>query len=109
MSYTPGPWEFIKAPKQNIIIGCKERGIAIIPNDDKKIEETKLANARLIAAAPELLDVAEMLWDLIISTDGVADNGEIKPWQTETKGLAIVNAVNAAIKKAKGESAEWHR
>ena len=61
MSHTPGPWELaMSADGCFILFGAKGRNLLTIPLDEQNEEKT--ANARLIAAAPELLkELREML------------------------------------------------
>lgn len=56
MSHTPGPWEVVEAD-EIYVVHAGSYTIATM-GDPKSLmaHEEKLANARLIAAAPELLD-----------------------------------------------------
>lgn len=98
--HTPGPWHYDWTSKTNGYItgfhvgrqiapmdemGCIEHLITI-PND-RPTEEEAEANARLIAAAPELLEALEELqgYELPVSQ-------------------ACLDRINAAIAKARGES-----
>lgn len=86
--YTPGPWKMELHEGEYLISGRTdghEHFTAIARQE---------ANARLIAAAPELL---ESLLDLLIMV-GAPD----APWDIE----AIVSRANAAIAKAEGSSRE---
>ena len=86
-THTPGPWAtYINGGKDGWIANAEGDLIACAVRDD-----TMAANARLIAAAPDLLAVAEML-------DRIA--GQV-PF-TGPFHDAIV-AARAAIAKAKGE------
>jgi hypothetical protein len=58
------------------------------------------ANARLIAAAPELL---EALKDLLDHYTSLVNSGDAGNWDAETEGEVI--ATRAAIAKAEGETA----
>lgn len=77
MNHTPGPWMAIKYKKQNV----KELGFLILQN--KRFDETNIAtvfkaidvseeqleaNAKLIAAAPELLAALIHAFDFIKRT-----------------------------------------
>jgi len=60
-AHTPGPWEFVQAgsgdfPTWNVRIG--ERGLITLPATASM--ETMDADARLIAAAPELLEALRL-------------------------------------------------
>ena len=95
--HTPGPWEFsfldnterpgIEADRFSVVI------FGVRAEDDCGIhgrtEKEEMANARLIAAAPDLLEA------LI----------ELRSFYIETTGLPPV-AANKAIAKAKGSSHE---
>lgn len=58
-NFTPGPWEFSTTPQPNgcPIIGANGLMVAMLAHSINQLEqkETALANARLIAAAPDLL------------------------------------------------------
>lgn len=88
--HTPGPWV-----KKGIHWTGKNNEIVFVSNgpafgSESDFESAK-ANARLIAAAPELLEALEDLCECILETRG--------PSAT----LALKSA-RAAIAKAKGES-----
>ncbi len=98
--HTPGPWEWwdegsdnpnsTQGVRTSEAEGVQSRTIALCDEEFRRIpQEERAANARLIAAAPELL---EALRDLIIACN-------MSPGQELTVSLAIENA-NAAIAKA---------
>lgn len=67
MAYTPGPWEAITVPGKHALVGARAntsdgaKFVALCGNhdpDDGRQDE-RFANARLIAAAPELLAAAQ--------------------------------------------------
>ena len=77
MSHTPGPWEIETSSQGLIVIGSNEQPVVLIPfflegewekDEWKKLDLSKrnvelVANARLIAAAPELYEeLHEMLY-----------------------------------------------
>lgn len=66
-------------------------------NDDKIETEISLANARLIAAAPELL---EALHDLLTRYVELVNCGDCGHWDPEQED--DVKAARAAIAKARG-------
>lgn len=90
--HTPGPWQL--AEKYN----CKDVRAVDGPyvadcNASAAIDwRTKEANARLIAAAPELLSIAEMV-------DDVSDRIDYDP---DSAFGQLVTAARAAIAKATG-------
>lgn len=69
-SFTPGPWKIIDHDEDYIAITDDEQmyGICKIEEDASENRSAMKANARLIAAAPELLEalketIAWMNWD----------------------------------------------
>lgn len=117
IKHTPGPWSIFTDEKHKHNAGIEADGFSIIcigyPDetpamDDSGVcgrtEEEAQANARLIAAAPDLLEALEFyalsytdeeLFQLAESTSGM---GEICP---TTAKREIIR--RAAIAKAKGE------
>ena len=88
--HTPGPWEAVIQPGCHAVIASLSGGpkaVAIIGNNtpDDGNEPTRFANARLIAAAPELLD----------ALDGLA--AQVRPLLTE---LDIDRFQHSALKEA---------
>ena len=87
--HTLGPWKFYTKPQPNgcPIVGARGLMVAMlahsINHDDQR--ETALANARLIAAAPELLAALDAL---------VEDQRDAS--------LPVLAQARAAIKKAHG-------
>lgn len=59
MTHTQGKWE-IKSDPESILIHSPSGAISYIPHAGKAVEEHE-ANAKLIAAAPELLEALTML------------------------------------------------
>jgi hypothetical protein len=105
--HTPGPWEdgTMSISKRNWAlihdgaeINIVKRGADVIAavwcGDDEDGEEA--ANARLIAAAPELLEALEGLYALAFVSLAVANHGG--PETTR-----IMQTARAVIAKAKGE------
>lgn len=95
--HTPGPWWFhLLAGNHDYAIYCEATG-----HDIALVRDANEANARLIAAAPELLAAAEALSDSIGKTmhkpiGQKAFEAGCVPWQ-------IVEDLRAAIAKAHGE------
>jgi len=96
MKHTPAPWKFYTSPQPN---GCPIVGtynglmVAMLAHsiNEKDQKETAIANARLIAAAPELLEALEMA----IQIGDQCSRGFLAEFHAKAK---------AAIAKAKGES-----
>jgi hypothetical protein len=116
--HTPGPWfvvnigaddEPMMSVKAARIAGQEPRHeVAICATGDSP-QEMEDANARLIAAAPELLEALEKLHTALNSDppDGGAQK-DILPdtvvYRLDGQAMYLaINAVRAAIAKAKGE------
>jgi hypothetical protein len=88
--HTPGPWRVVDSWNDHMVEG--QNGEEIIwqdgPHGTPTINE---ANARLIAAAPDLLAVLEELQE------------SAAYWSEYDVPIGIVDRINAAIAKAKGE------
>jgi hypothetical protein len=81
--HTPAPWVTIEGGRGYTITTQESRGISI-----------KEANARLIAAAPELLDILQKLVDADFGSKGWTDSLEV-----------IARQARLTIAKARGEQA----
>jgi hypothetical protein len=95
MAHTPGPWHVVPEAQSPWIVGDAE-GDSIAdcePPGPWMSEEEADANARLIAAAPDLLAALEACVDAM--TDG--GKCEIKKW------LDAFDLARLAIAKAKGQ------
>ena len=95
MSHTPGPWE-------NIYINEKNTAVAFMPSTEQlKVcldkEETMRENARLIAAAPELLQALKCA---LADLEGSLDDYEEHDWDAHVKSI---KEARLAISKATGE------
>ena len=107
--HTQGPWEFLEEKEYNNVpfISIRKKGFILIddPDADEKnsiagIWSTKpidFANARLIAAAPELLEALEFF----LSLPAVIATHEGSGWSAEN--VKKIEAARAAIAKVKGE------
>ena len=93
MKHTPGPWRVDPDPRQdmewnNHIYGADDMAVCFMAHSDGKDDERDQANARLIAAAPELLGALEAACRL--------------DYFNEHNALA--KQARSAIAKAKGEA-----
>lgn len=95
---TPGPWEIVPPD----IEGWHEYGFNIwadaIADEDATLchDIYSEADARLIAAAPDLLEAAEKVWD---ARGEFFDGGNVKYYSPLAQSLL---ALRDAIKKAEG-------
>ena len=93
MSAIPGPWEVVD------IYDVKAGSLRIRQNyeleayDDGDLECAK-DNARLIAAAPELLDELQNVRNVLLNIN----------WYSEGERQEAINKADVILKKAKGES-----
>jgi hypothetical protein len=113
-THTPGPWNARRAPKETEVasVGGIEVSLSrgdqwAIDADDRWIElatvytsggefeTTSEANARLIAAAPDLLAALKDVLDLL--DEWMRDN-------TGSRELELLERCEAAIAKAEGQS-----
>lgn len=99
MGHTPGPWAY-DADSKEVFASAEQYGcgwIALVEGNDSDDQplaaEMQAANARLIAAAPELLAA---LKELVDYDDGSNEPGEF--------GYEILQRCKAAIAKAEGRS-----
>ena len=87
--HTPGPWTYadgvLKSDNESL-------AILVIPKNVVSNEPERIANARLIAAAPELLEALEHLSREICAGEYVKHSPD------------ALRKLNAAIVKARGES-----
>ena len=91
-SYTPGPWGISNAseyPPEEMSVGPEDSDEVVCwINDGVEPDDVVEANARLIAAAPELLAACKMLLSCSLPRD--------------VSGMRMVDAALAAIAKAEG-------
>lgn len=85
--HTPGPW---KCEEHVIVDEDGQQVASVLPFYDEK-EAESLADARLIAAAPELLAACKTLADYVANLEG--GNG---------RDYGIVKVARAAIARAEG-------
>ena len=97
-AHTPGPWNCNHSSASGYDIVCSENSptdVCVISRRDKTTGEID-ANARLIAAAPELLAALETAYMALI--------GYLPAHRNDVTDAAI-GAARAAITKATGEAA----
>lgn len=97
MSYTKGPWKVFNDTFNKISITGEDGNdgiLRVVAQLKGAPKETIQANARLIAAAPDLLEACEY----VVNWHRDHDSGE-----GELYGLDFVTTCIAAIRKAKGE------
>ena len=98
--HTPGPWR-LHPTDDTMVIGVNGRDeIAEMRGYYSTQPDVMEANARLIAAAPDMLAVCEALLDIIYNSQGVAGwhrNGDVATWDE----FEAVAELEAAIAKAK--------
>lgn len=97
--HTPGPWKVEKYPYDKIFI-CRKRGIknSVIAEIGNNFEnENNNANATLIAAAPEMLEVLQLVGTIANISIELSD-ADYKNRMNRISKLAT-NIIN----KAKGE------
>jgi hypothetical protein len=93
MTHTPGPWNFNGKPAKPIWAHV------LVGKDGFEVDQTEEANARLIAAAPALLQMLEGIAEGIVQAREPTWSAAQK--QAFLNGLA--DAARAAIAQAKGE------
>ena len=88
--HTPGPW-VISATDDTVVIDATGREVAAIDGDynDPDTWPQMEANARLIAAAPELLEAARAAYEWL-------DNLPIRPSGCTDRMLALYYAISNA-------------
>lgn len=100
MKHTPGPWNthshqiaFGTATLQHYLISAKDK-LPIAETYPQVDDEQEEANARLIAAAPDLLTACEQILNAFVAETNYRFNANLYDYMV---------AIEAAIKKAKGE------
>ena len=102
--HTKGPWTATKHDQHwvRVNVTIKAGGntwVAFMPDEDK---DERMANARLMAAAPELLEALQGIMNIVSESLGVAGyypDGDYADWDE----FPELQAAEAAIAKAKGE------
>jgi hypothetical protein len=93
--HTPGPW-VVDADKDSVMVVGRDGGMAVIISDALLGKPTALdiANARLIAAAPELLEASKMSLSVL--------SRMAKILEQEPGDDTVVPTLRTAIAKAEG-------
>lgn len=95
--HAPGPWE-VADDLDIVSTGPKAINVATCGTSIQRFYKTAVANARLIAAAPELLEACKGIESTYVYLDSMTAGTE--PQHTNTiKALAVIQA---AIAKAEG-------
>ncbi|MEW5729987.1 MAG: hypothetical protein AB1918_19325 [Pseudomonadota bacterium] len=102
-THTPGPWTI---DHDSLVMGGQVVAHAADLSTDSSSYEEGVANLRLIAAAPELLDLLSRLYDHVAAAEGKM-RAERKTLQADlgygTLG-EISDAVDAVLAKARGRA-----
>lgn len=97
-NHTPGPWHV--SPPPGVVLVVDDHGIAIVECLDRGTETPYIkANARLIAAAPEMFKALE---DLLAYLREFWPLEPLFSTYDDRQAIAIADA-EAALRKAKGE------
>jgi hypothetical protein len=102
MSYTPGPWVRGEIHDRHIVKDGNGNLVADAAGPSNLKQETREANARLIASAPELLSALQNLLGYIEATDDDIDHTEM----CLNTGDAVLNAEAAIAKATSGQEGE---
>ncbi len=106
--HTPGPWKVIYHFN---VVSSKNRGVATTGGYANNIEDSNalhaesVANAKLIAAAPDLLEALELALDALAFHEGSLLDFDIQigndaPLEEYERARGIHQKARAAIKKA---------
>ena len=88
--HTPGPWTFTDDPEYNCFyVDAQNGAIGVADVVRLPVKDQGLANARLIAAAPDLLDA---LQDLLWAVTGFGDFEAQYPEEYAKARIAIAKA-----------------
>lgn len=98
MSFTPGPWSIEKEFDSHSIVNRQYAGDEWCVAEVYRRTDVGSANASLIAAAPELLEALEALFD---DYKQLADSGDCGCWLLEDQEVG--KKALAVIAKARGE------
>ena len=102
--HTPGPWFAVADKGQTIIRTSRSSAafspLAIVKGDKRDTIKDQEANARLIAAAPDLLEAAQLA--LQIAESWIHD--QLDGTSSIDGALLHLDPVRAAIARARGEA-----
>mgnify|MGYP001558852063 FL=1 len=101
--HTPGPWKYQKPRghqhaidrKYEVVAPINGGGESVIVGEHTGVDCLNEANARLIAAAPDLLAALQAIEDSLQTSDGAFD------WINSKETVAAFADARAAIAKAK--------
>lgn len=108
--HTPGPW--VNDPHNTGAIGdvsesatgtCVAQAQARQPLAAGKPDVERAANARLIAAAPEMLEALEQAASSFDSIRGAVESNQVVDKDVHGLAVARMNEIRAVIAKARGE------
>ena len=112
VKHTPGPWvletvdtscgKCHKIGPFPRVAGKDSHACVYVDNSQWSVAGELTANARLIAAAPELLELAELVFGIVCESQGIAGyhlNGDVADWG-EFEGIV---ALQDTLKKVRGE------
>lgn len=101
-SFTAGPWSQYR-DDQLVIVNSDGSSLCEATSGDPYISyRTQLANARLIAAAPELLEALEMAVDQMVAS--AKDEARRRGYEYCEERCDAIVAARAAIAAAKGQA-----
>ena len=85
VTHTPAPWSVKKASPQAGIITAPNRSLSIAEVFGGG--ETDIANARLISAAPELMDLVLQAHERFTDNDMLPPNHKLSQWLKKAESL----------------------
>jgi hypothetical protein len=99
--HTPGPWELGRI-RAKIVAVYGPKGTQIADCDSiSNLHEENIANARLIAQAPAMLEALEVVEGYLVAIDD--ENGNEHMYECPGEESCILCQVRETIRKAKGD------
>ena len=95
--HSPGPWNIIPKDDGSVLIGRLPKVFQVGFDSDYEFNEEAKANARLIAASPDLLAAAKSVKDAIEKT---GEFGAFNPPGYSNEDAEVYDYLIAAIAKA---------